>query len=263
MINSAFVTSGTYTVDANQTVYNVTAAATHVLANQTLSARSIRGSTITLDANSKVQMSAKSAGGISSRAATLSIASTAALDINDNSLVVTNMSRGAVEGLVATGRAGGSWQGHGITSLAAFNNSAAGTTALGVALAGDGNYQTWDGSSVSPSDVIVKYTYAGDSNLDGKVTFDDFQNFLIGYTGADDRWFTGDFNYSGQVTFDDFQIFLTGYSAYNNTGLTLSPADEAKIAILTISDASPAPEPSVAAWGFAMLPFLRRRRGGV
>ena len=34
---------------------------------------------------------------------------------------------------------------------------------------------------VGPNDVIVKYTYSGDANLDGLVDGDDFNKFLAGF----------------------------------------------------------------------------------
>ena len=61
--------------------------------------------------------------------------------------------------------------------------------------------ETIDGSTV-----IVKYTYGGDANLDGKLNVDDYGkidfNVPLGITG----WFNGDFNYDGKLNVDDYGI---------------------------------------------------------
>ena len=44
------------------------------------------------------------------------------------------------------------------------------------------SYTTFSGQAVTPDDVLVKYTYIGDANLDGAVSFDD-------YVGMDNAFF--------------------------------------------------------------------------
>ncbi len=56
--------------------------------------------------------------------------------------------------------------------------------------------------------ILVKYTYYGDSNLDGFVTDDDLGYFLAGYGQAGVGWLFGDYNYDGFVTDDDLGYFL-------------------------------------------------------
>ena len=52
-------------------------------------------------------------------------------------------------------------------------------------------------------------------DLDGKVTVDDYLEFLHYYTSppaaADLTWMTGDFNYDGKINVNDYLTFLTGY----------------------------------------------------
>jgi autotransporter-associated beta strand protein len=186
-------------------------------------------------------------------------------DLTTRGMIVTADTRANVEARVKIGRASGNWTGTGITSSTAAANGAQ-TTAVGVAVAGEAGYTSFLGQTVSSTDVLVKYTYAGDSNLDGKVTFDDFQNFLGGFGApSGGRWFNGDFNYSGQVTFDDFQIFLDGFSAYNSSRVTLAPPDEALQASfaaepLIANTTAPAPEPSCATLALAGGALLGRRR---
>jgi autotransporter-associated beta strand protein len=167
---------------------------------------------------------------------------TGKIDLTDNDMIVRSGDFTSVKNLVKSGFGTGTWNGSGITSTTA--GASGGITSLGIIQAGDASYSSFDSQTVSSTDVLVKYTYAGDANLDGKVTFDDFQDFLAGFGGApgSGRWFNGDFNYTGQVTFDDFQIFLTGFGAYNSGGVTLSPADAAHVA--SLGTTAPAPEPA-------------------
>jgi hypothetical protein len=57
------------------------------------------------------------------------------------------------------------------------------------------------------------YTYAGDANLDGKVTISDYGkiDFNVGIPGAS-GWVNGDFNYDGKITISDYGIidFVVG-----------------------------------------------------
>ena len=43
------------------------------------------------------------------------------------------------------------------------------------------------GQTVAPADVILKYTYAGDADLSGKITLDDFAAIDAGFCGAHRR----------------------------------------------------------------------------
>jgi hypothetical protein len=85
---------------------------------------------------------------------------------------------------------------------------------LGIATAGqlDGltGAQTaiWNGQTVSASDVLVKYTYAGDANLDGKVNIDDYGRIdaNVGQSGSVFGWYSGDFNFDGKINIDDYGL---------------------------------------------------------
>ena len=83
------------------------------------------------------------------------------------------------------GRNGGSWDKPGIVSTAAKNKPLPKNTGLG-AITGQqflsvlGN-TTFDGRSVANTDVLVKYTYYGDTDFSGKVDFDDYALIDAGY----------------------------------------------------------------------------------
>jgi hypothetical protein len=190
------------------------------------------------------------------------------IDLGVNDMIISGMPRADVESLVTSGReTTGDWLGTGITSSSAASFHKSGKFALGVIEADDSNFQVsgFDGQTVAGSDVIVKYTYAGDADLSGTVNFDDFNRFIGGFTHAQPaRWFNGDFNYSGAVDFDDFNKFLAGFAAYNFSGIVLSRTERANLASLMenpplVSDSSPAPEP-IAACGLAPLALLLRRQ---
>lgn len=142
----------------------------------------------------------------------LSITGTAKLDLADHAMIVrTGGGVAAVQPLLATGSNGGAWNGAGIVSTAAAANPA-GVTTVGVAANAILGRTAFAGvTGLTPSDVLLKYTYYGDSDLSGATTLDDFTIYLNGYRTGGSTWFEGDYNYSGLATLDDFTLFLTGY----------------------------------------------------
>ena len=67
-----------------------------------------------------------------------------------------------------------------------------------------------------PSGVEVKYTWIGDTNLDGVVNSADLS--AMSSTGT--TWATGDFNYDGVVNADDYALFVLG--ATESGGVNIS-----------------------------------------
>ena len=143
---------------------------------------------------------------------------TSRLDLGDGNLTVDYAAGGAsplsaVRDWVRAGynqTGGGDWGGQGITSSAAVGDAAL-LTAVGVLDNSDplvGGRTTFEGQTVDASSVLVKYTYWGDANFDGAVTFDDYD--IIDYyywfplPAAQMGWWTGDFDYDGNVDFDDY-----------------------------------------------------------
>jgi hypothetical protein len=64
----------------------------------------------------------------------------------------------------------------------------------------------WGEFPIDPTTILCKYTWYGDSNLDGKVTGDDYVavDSNLGTNPGTSQWFQGDFNFDGHVTGDDY-----------------------------------------------------------
>ncbi len=144
----------------------------------------------------------------------VSISGGGSLNLNDNAMVVRGgASAAAIGDLIRPSFNNGNWNGAGgaITSGSAAADASR-LTALGYGSNADLHKSSFAGvTNLTPDDVLVKYTYYGDSDLSGVTTLDDFTLFLNGYQNAGTDWFRGDYDYSGVVTLDDFTLFLRGY----------------------------------------------------
>ncbi len=179
----------------------------------------------------------------------LTISTGATLDLGDNDFIIDYTTASPLAGVIsgiATGSAGGLWNGLGINSSAAAANS---STALGVAEAGDLLSEfpaIFSGQTVDATSVLIRYTLRGDADLNGQVNLDDFTRLAAGF-GSSSSWSSGDSNYDGATNLDDFTALAA------NFGSSL-PADSPRAAI---------PEPVAGAVlgsiGFACLALRRRR----
>jgi autotransporter-associated beta strand protein len=143
--------------------------------------------------------------------ASVTTAGSGQLDLADNAAVIRSMTIPQVQALLATGFAGGAWNGPGINSSTAAADAAHVTT---IGFAGNAVLNKTAFKGVSPltaGDVLLKYTYYGDADLNGATTLDDFTLFLAGYQNGGTTWVQGDFDYNGLTTLDDFTLFLKGY----------------------------------------------------
>lgn len=143
------------------------------------------------------------------------------VDMNDNDLAVTNGTYAGVTGLIKTARNGGAWNGpNGITSSVAKNavpkNKTLGTL-TGTQYLSTGT-TTFSGLNVAASDTLVKFTYYGDTDFNGKVNFDDYARVDSGFQTGGSQWFRGDFDYNGVVNFDDYALIDL---AFNTQGTTV------------------------------------------
>jgi regulation of enolase protein 1 (concanavalin A-like superfamily) len=139
--------------------------------------------------------------------ASLSVSGGATMNLNTNDMIVRGGDAATIDALVGAG------------SLVSDEADANTTIAVApAAILGIEGSQTalFAGRTVTASDVIVKYTYVGDANLDGVVTGDDYSSidFAVLIPGAT-GWWNGDFNHDGVITGDDysaidFAILLQG-----------------------------------------------------
>jgi hypothetical protein len=108
---------------------------------------------------------------------------------------------------------------------------------------GDPIYGSWpigadSGGAVTTvaSDVLVKYTYFGDADLDGQVdSANDYGLWLVGYTGGGTGWLFGDFDYSGGPTDNsgDYGLWLVGLGSQGApTGAGVTPVPEPSTLLL-------------------------------
>jgi hypothetical protein len=124
----------------------------------------------------------------------LSIDSASTLDIEDNALIVNDSSYASIQPLIDSGFNGGAWNGVGISSSTA-GAEPNGLTAIGYAANADFGATSFEGvGGLDGDEMLLKYTWYGDADLDGKVTPDDYSQFLNGYqtqSAATNNWLNG------------------------------------------------------------------------
>jgi hypothetical protein len=94
----------------------------------------------------------------------------------------------------------------------------------------------------------------GDTNLDGKVNFADFQRLELGFGATGAERIQGDLNGDGQVDTADFRLLYNNYG-HTLAGLAPIPAAEAQA---LAAFAATVPEPTTTA--LFLIPLLSRRR---
>jgi MYXO-CTERM domain-containing protein len=198
----------------------------------------------------------------------LSLTPTSILDIESNSFVLQASPNDAptqavnlanITTWVTSGFNGGDYLGNGIRSSSSLTEPS-GLGTVGFADNSLLSLATWQSVSldVGLNQVLVKYTYFGDANLDGVVDSNDYGFIDTGFadeTSGDtlDGWLLGDFNYDGFTDSNDY--------GYIDTAFAL-PA----IVPLSIAGGAPksgvVPEPGTAALAAVGLVGLlvRRRR---
>src|SRR5581483_4725020 len=60
---------------------------------------------------------------------------------------------------------------------------------------------------------IIRYTYSGDANLDGKVNALDFNALATNFGKSSEFWSDGDFNFDGAVNTADFTALAGNFNA--------------------------------------------------
>jgi Calx-beta domain/FG-GAP-like repeat/FG-GAP repeat len=175
------------------------------------------------------------------------------LNLNDNDMIVDYAAgAGNISPLGGWNR----WNYGGIAAMVAYGNpydgtgilttqpdALAGLTTLGIGeasqilgITGSQN-AVFSGQTVDSTTVLIRYTYRGDANLDGKINVDDYGrvdfNVSLGVTG----WYNGDFNYDGKINVDDYGIIDF------NVGIQGPPLGTAPATVTTVMTNGTAPLP--------------------
>jgi hypothetical protein len=156
------------------------------------------------------------AAGGTSRVNTLSIVSSGRLDLRDSAMVIDYPAAGPspfddVRAAVSSGYAGGSWNGVGIISNRAVNPP--GRWGVGYAEAAEIGLAggMFLGEPVDATAVLMRYTLAGDADLDGTVGVADFSRLAAGFN-LPASWSGGDFNYDGTAGIADFSALAGNFN---------------------------------------------------
>jgi endonuclease/exonuclease/phosphatase family metal-dependent hydrolase len=201
------------------------------------------------------------------------------LDLSSNDLDASAASLATIISLIKTGYstgANGPWTGNGITSSTAAANTTH-LTALGVIQnnqSGSALFTAshpFDGVTPGTADILVRYTYVGDANLDGKIDASDYSLIDSGYLNHATTWFGGDFNYDGVVNGSDYTLIDNAFntqSAVLTASIAGPDADiTAEIAGTSADIGEPSravPEPATGAMTVvASLALLRRRKNNI
>jgi fibronectin-binding autotransporter adhesin len=215
------------------------------------------------------------------------------MDMTSNDMIVHNTSTVAAATTLANitsqiqeGYNNGTWTGAagGITSSSAAavaaslaaHTTTGPQTVLGIEVNNFGTtptalFSTFDGQTVTTSDVLVKYTMVGDADLSGHVNGTDYTLIDNGFNSQPTAtpltgWRNGDFNYDGKINGDDYTLIDNSFNTEGATTFAAISAGPANmIASNTDQVASPAavPEPttlSLLTIGAAGLLSRRRRR---
>jgi T5SS/PEP-CTERM-associated repeat protein len=102
------------------------------------------------------------------------------------------------------------------------------------------------GQSVDPSSLLIKFTYAGDADLDGDVDVADLGKLATSWQGAA-PWTGGDFDYNGTVEVNDLGMLASNWQA--GVGSPLGPSLQEALSALGLPASVPEP-------GGAMLVFV-------
>jgi MYXO-CTERM domain-containing protein len=239
--------------------------------SQTMAAMSVTGNS---SATLGVTGTASQLGTAMLRVTSLTVNTGGKLDLANNRLIDDYSGStpiASVRAAIAAGYAGGSWTGPGIQSSTAIANP---TRSLGYADASDvlafangATSDTFLGATVDKTTLLVRYTLAGDANLDGSVDFLDLSRLAQNYNVTDGNrtWLQGDYNYDGNVDFTDLAKLAQSYNTTLPGGAAAIPAGAPAgfEADLARAFAAEVPEPSAALiglTGLAAAALGRRRR---
>jgi hypothetical protein len=178
----------------------------------------------------------------------LTIELSSQLDLTNNSLILDYS--GPAGSLIDDARQ------HLLANRITTSSAAAGQTALGYGDNGLLNKITFSGQPVDTSSVLIKFTYLGDTDLDGDVDVADLGSLASNWqtTGV---WTGGDFDYNGFIDVADLGLLASNWQA--GAVSPLAPDLATALAGLGLSGI-PVPEPCLWHFSLSAITLVRRRR---
>jgi Ricin-type beta-trefoil lectin domain-like len=172
-----------------------------------------------------------------------SFSNTARLDLGANDMIVRSASVTTLTNQIASGYTSGTWSGTtGIVSSAA----AADPTALHtLGVLGVTSTTTFDNQTANNGDVLVKYTYYGDADLNGKVDGNDYSLIDYGYAHHLTGWSNGDFNYDHSIDGSDYALIDNAFNSQSPIGVPMAITVPTDQTTTTFETASPIVAPAV------------------
>lgn len=139
------------------------------------------------------------------------------LDLGNNDMIVRGGNAATIKGYVAAWNTAvannatlvglGASGADAYRTLAVFQNSPDGVNAY---------YSSFDGQAVDATDVLVKYTWKGDVNLDGILDGYDYKAMQEAVLFGNTLGLATDVNNDGSVTSADYDAFITAFDYYNS-----------------------------------------------
>jgi len=161
------------------------------------------------------------------------------LDLSNNDLIIQAATLADISDMIRGGMGNTTtlpWNGNGLKSSYAQSGLGFAATGLGVIRnitdptqpTGSALYASFGGQPVSGNEVLVKYTWYGDFDVNGSVNALDFALLDAGFAGSTQLdglpgWYYGDVNLDGLVNSFDHALALAGYTGYLGNGNTQLP----------------------------------------
>jgi predicted outer membrane repeat protein len=170
----------------------------------------------------------------------LTLNTNATLNITNNSLIINYGTNPdpvtAVATALGTGYAGGAWTGAGIDSSTAASGSPGQTLSVGY---DDG--KTDIGAAVI-GQLVLKYTLAGDYNLDGLVNFNDLVTVVQNFNKAGTDWAHGNFLFGSSTNFNDLVAVVQNFNKILTPAASTAQQSGGMIIPLAQAAAPPTPK---------------------
>ncbi len=205
------VASGTHTVGAISGT-----GTTKVAAGQLTASSGIAQGTLSVSYGAKVVTASTDA--LNMNLTTLDLgsgtSSLGTIDFRNGGAIVRNATYASILAYVKAGYNDGLWDGLGIQSTACGTNEG---MAIGILTGAEykaSNVSFFGVSDIADSDIILKYNYKCDLNMDGIVDINDTFLFIGNYVPDQSitaDYYGGDMNYDGVVNIDDVYIFTAEF----------------------------------------------------